>query len=65
MSWAIRSLNEVPELVEQLWQYHKDLGVVAYEADTDDLEATLKWELQDHWYTTPQIQRIYNLRAFL
>jgi hypothetical protein len=64
-SYVTRSLNEDPELVKQLWQYYKDLGVEAYQADTDDLQGTVRWELQGHWYTTSEIKRIYNLRAFL
>jgi hypothetical protein len=64
-SYTIRSMNEDSELIQELWQYHKDLGVEAYEADTNDLRATVKWELQGHWYNTSQIKRIYNLRAFL
>lgn len=59
------SYNENALLNNQLWQYNKDLGVDAYMADDTDLEGTLKWRLQDRWYTTAQIERIYKIRAFL
>lgn len=64
-NYTTRSLNDDPGLNQNLWQYHQDLGVEAYEADTDDLQGTVKWELHEQWYTTAQIERIYNLRAFL
>ncbi len=63
--YFVSSVNEKPLLNNQLWEYNKDLGVDAYMADDQDLEGTLKWKLQDHWYTTSQIERIYELRAFL
>lgn len=64
-NFTVRSSNEDPELVKQLWQYHKDLGVNAYRAYGENLQETVKWQLEDHWYTTSQIERIYKLRAFL
>lgn len=59
------SVNEDMELVAKLWGYYHDLGVEAYEADTKDLNGTVRWELQGNWYSTSQIERIMNLRAFL
>jgi hypothetical protein len=64
-SYVTHSSNEVPELTKQLWQYHTDLGVIAYKADIEDPLGTVKWELQDHWYNTSQIERIMKIRVFL
>lgn len=63
--YACRSMNEDGQLINQLFQYHKDLGVEAYQADTEDLQGTVRWELQGKWYDTSQIERIMKLRAFL
>jgi hypothetical protein len=63
--YCINFLNENPDLTRDLWKYYENLGVEAYQADTDDLNATVKWELQGKWYNTSQIERIMNLRAFL
>lgn len=65
ISYVTQSNNENVELTKQLWNYHTDLGVEAYEADTDDLRGTVKWHLQDKWYTTSEIERIKSLKAFL
>lgn len=64
-SYVTQACNEVPELTKQLWKYHADLGVIGYRADKDHPMETVLWELQDHWYTTSQIERIMKIRAFL
>jgi hypothetical protein len=64
-NYVSRSVNENIELTNKLFQYYNDLGVEAYEADTENLEETVRWRLQGEWYSTAQIERIRNLRAFL
>lgn len=64
-NFVVHSSNENSELVKQLWKYHDDLGVNAYQADTENLQETVRWQLMGSWYTTSQIERIYGLRAFL
>lgn len=64
-SYTITSNNEVEELTILLIKYRSDLGVVAYEADFDDLTCTVKWKLQDKWYSTSQIERLIKIRSFL
>lgn len=63
--YLIFSVNEKALLNKRLWELNKDLDVVAYQADDDNLEETLRWKLQGHWYTPSEIERIYKIRAFL
>lgn len=61
----MNSSNENSLLNKQLWDYNKEMGVDAYLADDNNLEETVKWRLQDHWYSTSQIERIKKIRIFL
>jgi hypothetical protein len=71
--YVIHCVNDYPQncltdrekLKTQLFEYHMVIGVDAYEADLQDLEGSLKWKLQGEWYSTAEIERIINLRAFL
>ena len=53
------------KLCQQLWEYRAAIGVVAYQADEENSEDSVRWELNGTWYTTAEIERIKKMPAFL
>ncbi len=59
-NYAMRSFNEKPFLVNQLFEYYMEIGVTGYEEDEDGV----RWLFENNWYDQDQIDRILKMKAF-
>jgi len=61
ISHSIFSFCEKPDLLDKLFYYAEHLGVTKYK-EIDGKE--LQWFLHGYWYSTEQINRMMNIKAF-
>ncbi len=60
-NYQMYSLNEKPELVNQLCEYNLLIGVDGYELDE---AGVISWVFKGNHYTTKQVERLIKMKAF-